>query len=167
MTRLANQILIDAPLEKVWAALADFGNVYKMSAGVIKSYSTSEKKTGLGAKRHCDLANFGAKVEEKIVKWEDKKSMTIDVYESTLPMVVNIIGDFKVIPKGDKTLFIGIFRYQMSNFFGNWMNALFMKRMNTKAWINFIAGLKHYVETGEEITKLTTLDTSKVELYMD
>jgi len=55
-----------------------------------------------------------------------------------------------------------VFKYHMNNFIGDIMNHLKMKKMNEKSWVLFLAGIKHYTETGESITKETKLDLSAV-----
>lgn len=80
-TTLPRSVLINAPKDKVWKALADFGNVMNLSTNVTKSYLTSEKKTGVGTMRHCDLSRMGAQLEERIVDWKERESMTIDIFE--------------------------------------------------------------------------------------
>jgi len=167
MTRISRQVLIKASPKKVWDALADFGNVYKLSAGVTKSYLTSDQKSGVGATRHCDLVNMNAQLEERITEWDEGKSMKVDVYKATLPLVTGMKAGFKLIPQGDDTLLVGGFQYKMKNVIGDLMNITFMKRMNKKAWTTFLAGVKHHVETGEEITKNTKVDTSTVKKVSD
>ena len=61
MTKIINEIWIDASRQKVWdQALKDFGDIYLWNPGVSKSHTTNSKPTGLGAERHCDLNLAGA-----------------------------------------------------------------------------------------------------------
>ena len=48
-TIIIRRVVIDAPKEKVWASLADFGNVQNLSPNVSKSFLTSDQISGLGA----------------------------------------------------------------------------------------------------------------------
>jgi len=64
MTRISREIEINASKEDVWKAIAKFGDICHASPGVIKSHVSSEQQGGVGATRHCDLAMFGATVEE-------------------------------------------------------------------------------------------------------
>ena len=87
-TVINRYVLVNAPKQKVWEALADFGNVQNLSPGVRKSYLTSEQLNGVGAERHCDFSAMGAEVEERIVAWNEGESMEIDIYESKkIPMI--------------------------------------------------------------------------------
>ena len=42
-TVISRKVIIDAPKQKVWDALADFGNVQNMSPNIAKSYLTTEQ----------------------------------------------------------------------------------------------------------------------------
>ena len=163
-TVIGRKVRINASKEKCWDALADFGNVSRMSPNVLKSYTTSELVTGLGAQRHCDFAAMGAEVEERIVEWKEGESMKIDIYETkNMPMITDIQAQFSVEGDGEGAIVTGIFEYGMSNVLGQLMNNLAMKKMNEKAWVTFLAGIKHHLETGEDVEKSTQLDLSPVE----
>ena len=49
MTKVSAEIVIDAPAERVWEVLADFGSVYKWAPGVTESHSTSSNNSGADA----------------------------------------------------------------------------------------------------------------------
>ena len=50
---------IAAPVEMVWAALADIGSIADWNPGVVASHTTSDQAEGLGATRYCDLGRAG------------------------------------------------------------------------------------------------------------
>jgi len=163
-TSLKKEILINAPKEKVWSVVSDYGNVYLTSPNVAKSFITSDKKSGVGATRHCDFVGGGnVAVEEVITNWKDGESLTIDITEfKNFPMIKSLEGDFSVKSQGSQTLLSGIVTYEMLNFFGKIMNVLMMKRTLNKNWANFLAGIKYNVETGKPVDENTELDTSPV-----
>jgi len=162
-TIIKRKVTINAPKEKVWEALADFGNVQTLSPNIVKSVLTSEQKNGIGATRHCDFASMGAQVEERIVGWIEGESIEIDIYGSkNLPMITAMRATFTVSEDRDSTLLTGTFQYGMTNALGGLLNSLAMKKMNAKTWVGFIAGIKHHVETGEHVEKNTQLDKSGV-----
>ena len=164
MHKITGSLVVNAPREQVWNVLADFGNVYKVSPGVKHSHSTSEAPNGEGATRHCDLSLMGATVEERITRYEAPSLMEIDIYEwKKLPFMKKLGADFTLDEQGDKTLLTGVFWYEMTrNPVGHVMNALMMKRMNKKTWVQFMAGIKHYAETGDAVEDSTTLDLAAV-----
>ena len=160
-TVITRKVAINAPKQKVWNALADFGNVQAMSPGITNSFLTSDQKNGVGAKRHCDLTAYGAELEERISEWNEGESLTIDIYESkNIPLVVDMSATFSLAENGNNTLLTASFQYGMSNSIGSVMNNLVMKKMNIKNWESFIGGIKLHVETGVHITKDTKIDIS-------
>lgn len=162
-TVITRKIAINAPKQKVWNALADFGNVQHMNPGITNSYITSSKKTGVGTERHCDLAAFGAELEERITEWNEGESMKIDIYQSkNVPLVASMKAMFLLTENGNGTILQGTFEYGISNSIGSVMNNLVMKKMNIKSWETFIAGIKLHVETGVNVKKDTVVDVSVV-----
>ena len=82
------------------AVLADFPNIAAWNSGVMKSFSTSESTSGVGAQRHCDLAPFGA-LEETVKEWEEERRLVVNIDSvKKLPMsrgvatfLLNAAGD--------------------------------------------------------------------------
>ena len=68
-TRIAHEVAIDAPKQNVWEVLSDFGNVYRTSPNIIKSYLTSDQKQGVGTTRHCDFTSMGAPILNSPETW--------------------------------------------------------------------------------------------------
>lgn len=167
-TKIQQEVTIDAPSQKVWEVLADFGNIADSSPGVVKSYLTSKRKTGVGTSRHCDLKKMGAQVEERIISWKDGASMKIDIYERKhLPMITDTIAEFSIKSEGKVTILRGTFEYGMSGILGTIMNALMMKRMNRKLWTTVLAGFKYHTETGEKVDSKTILPIGSVREFTE
>lgn len=163
-TIIMRKVAINAPKQKVWEALADFGNVKYLSPNIIKSYLTSDQESGVGATRHCEFASMGAQVEERIVAWDEGETLKIDIYRSkNMPMITGMEAEFQVSEEGDSTVVTGTFEYGMTNIIGNILNSVTMKKMNQKAWIQFLAGIKHHLETSENVNTDTNLDLSPVQ----
>ena len=105
MTKLTREVRINAPKEKVWNALADFGDIYKFSPTVPSSHSTSGAPGGLGATRHCDFSNGSSSVEERIVGWEEGRSIVIDIYAGKgMPPFATAQGTFSIRQAGNQTI---------------------------------------------------------------
>ena len=162
-TVIDRQIIIAAPKQKVWDTLADFGNVMNLSPNITKSYLTSEQKNGLGATRHCDFLAMGAEVDEKISQWDEGHSLTIDLFNpKNLPMMKGMQAHFEVSEEKGQTRLKGKFEYGISNPIGKFLNKIKMRSMNIKSWEQFMAGIKHNVESGEKVDKKTKLNLSSV-----
>ena len=78
---LNGEILIEASKERVWEALADFGNNYLWNPAVVHSHSTSEAPNGVGSTRHCDLTVPKASIEERVVDWVENEQMRIEIFD--------------------------------------------------------------------------------------
>ena len=152
---VTSSVNIDAPPDKVWSVLADLGSIYKWNPGVAKSHTTSDLTRGEGATRHCDLDEKNY-LEERAFDWREGESFKIDVFESTLPLESNIVS-FQIAPAGDTPGGDGTRVSVTADYklkfgpIGALMDVLFVKRQFQQAFDDMMAGLKHYVETGEEI----------------
>ena len=158
------QVVVDAPVDQVWSALADFGNVADYSPGIISSHSTSETPTGLGATRHCSLALFGASVEERIVGWTENEMLDIDIYESNrFPVVTNVGATFTLQPFEGGTSLEGVIHYDLKfGAIGSAMHSMSIRKQSDRGWRLFLAGIKKHVETGEVIEKDTRVPVEAV-----
>ncbi len=162
-TTFKRAIEINAPKEKVWKALADFGNICHAHPAVDTSHVTSKQKEGVGATRHCNLNMMGATSEERAIEWNEGKNVKIEAYElKNMPGIESITVDFAIEGKGDKTVLTSTMDYSMKNGFFDIMNSLMMKRMNSQLLDGIAAGHKKYIETGEIVKKNTKLELDKV-----
>lgn len=93
---------IDAPVEKVWEVLHDFGGIQRWSPGVTTSELTSHGPVAEGSTRHCDFAPFGG-VNERIDRHEPNKRLTVNLYETFKLPISEGIADFNISPDGDGT----------------------------------------------------------------
>ena len=155
MPRYQATIDIDAPAEKVWKVIGDFGNIYRWNPSVPKSHLTSGTELGEGATRHCDLTSPGASIEERITDWQEGSSYTVDIYrKKRVPFVKDLTATVSVAPNGTGSTAGFDFQYQTTaGPIGKVMDRLVIGSQNRKVAERFVAGLKHYVETGEEVGK--------------
>ena len=149
MNKAESQIVIDAPVQKVWEVLADFGEVYRWAPSVTKSYSTSENSNGQDASRHCDVAGFGG-IEETITEWNDGRDF---VYSFTgAGPISGGYSTWSVKAQGDKTVVYTDLRYGLRfGPIGSLMNALIIRRKTQRSLAKTLEGLKEHVKTGELI----------------
>lgn len=163
MTRLTREVTIDAPAASVWEVLADFGAVYRYNPNVERSHSTSEAKQGVGAARHCDLIPNGT-LEERIVDWTEGKSYLVDIYGgSKVPPFKQALAQLVVRPNGHGAIVTGTLEYSLRfGPVGLLLDRLLVAPRFSKAWARLFAGLKHYVETGEQVSDRTPLKLEAV-----
>ena len=93
---------IAAPVETVWAALDDFGDIQRWNPGVASSALTSDGPVTEGTTRHCDLTPFGG-VNERIDSFIPNERLTVDIYETFKLPISDSIADFNIAPSGDGT----------------------------------------------------------------
>ncbi len=153
MSTITREIWIDAPKSDVWAVLADFGNIYRFNPTVPRSYSTNDLSSGLGATRHCDLNIDGASVEERIIEWHDGQKMGVEIYDGQkTPPWRNAIAELSVAERDGGTVVRGKLSYDMKyGPIGALMDRFMIQPQFGKAFGGIFAGLKHYIETGEEV----------------
>ena len=155
MTTLTREVHINAPKEKVWELLADFGNIYLFNPGVPTSYLTSDQQHGVGTTRHCDVAGgpINASVEERIIAWNEGQSMQIEIYEGTgTPPFKKAVATISVKDDNGGTLVTGALEYSLKfGPIGYLMDKLMVASQFGKAWTGVLAGLKHYAETDQPV----------------
>ena len=89
---------IDAPVEKVWEVLNDFGGIQQWSPGVKHSELTSDGPVSDGSTRHCDFAPFGG-VNERIERHEHHERLTVHLYETFKLPISAATADFNIEAK--------------------------------------------------------------------
>ncbi len=151
MPNVTREIQVDAPAEKVWAVLANIGAVQDYSPGVVKSYYTSDIKEGVDASRHCDLLPTGT-VEEKIVGWRDGEQYSIEIYEGT-EVPYTGVAHFTLKRDGVGTTVTQIMDYKPTDDLPNALAGKSMEKLVGKILEGSLVGLKHFIETGEVVTR--------------
>lgn len=164
MTMVTRKIWVDAPKEKVWEVLADFGGVCNYNPAVSHSFSTSEANWGVGATRHCELTTAGTSIEERVIDWKEGESYTVEVFEGkATPPYKYFYGTIQVKEEAGGTTVSGILEYEIRyGFMGDMMNLFLLKAQFTRNWEKLFAGLKLYVETGEEVSDKTSVNVNQV-----
>ncbi len=160
MTQVRFKIPIDAPAEQVWAVLADFGAVSRYSPTVVHSYLTGDQRAGVGTARHCDLALPGATVDERIVDWRDGERYTLEIFDGDkLPPFRSAHASFDVRAAGpDRTVVAAELAYELKyGPAGTLMDRMMVEPKFRAAFGALVAGLKHHLETGEQVTVETDL----------
>lgn len=155
---------IEAPAARRWEVISDFGNISNAAPQVTASRLTSSQSSGVGATRHCDLSLFGSTVEERIVEWNEGRSLKIDIYESKrIPLVGKQSATFVVEADGDGSRVTATLDYEIKyGPFGGLMHAAMLRRKLDSSWLAFVAGIKHFAETGEPVEQSTQLPVAQV-----
>ena len=163
-TEISYEVYIDAPRSQVWDSLADFGGVSAITPNVSASHLTSEGEVGVGSTRHCDLPMMGATTEERVTMFEEDKALGVEIYDSTkVPVIKEPHVIFTVADDADGTLLTleSSFDVGMGPI-GAAMYGLVMSKRVERGWKLFLAGVKHYNETGEDVERDTVVPTAAV-----
>ena len=131
--------------------LANIGAVQDYSPGVVKSYYTSEIREGVDASRHCDLLPTGT-VEERVVDWHDGEQFSIEIYEGTEVPYLGV-SHFTLDRKGTGTIVTQVMDYKPTDDQPNTLVGGSMEGLVGKIVGGNLVGLKHFVETGEVVTR--------------
>jgi len=86
---------IDAPIEKVWEVLDDFGDIASWSPGIKTSALTSVGSVGEGTTRSCDFVGIGA-VNERIDTYIPNERMAVNLYETFKLPISGAVADFNL-----------------------------------------------------------------------
>ncbi|KJD31196.1 hypothetical protein PW52_16775 [Tamlana sedimentorum] len=148
VTIITSEVEINASREKVWKVLSLIGEIEKFHPLVKKSEAISHIKSGLGAKRHCELLPMG-QMEEEVVEWREGKSFVLEVVGGKmLPPYRFMKGRIDLVELDEKTKVTFLFSYQLKyGILGRMMNALVIRPQFKKAPPKYVNGLKEYVET--------------------
>jgi uncharacterized protein YndB with AHSA1/START domain len=153
MSQLTVTKTINAPIDTVWPALADFGGIHRFHPGVKNSYLLNDKEGGVGAQRVCEFYD-GNSITEEVSGWEDGCHMTVDITKGSLP-IRDAAGTIEVTANGEGTTRIDFtVRYEPKfGPLGKVMDVVMMRPNFRKLLGQVIDGLETHVQTGALIGK--------------
>ena len=85
MTTIQHEIQADCPPERVWELLSELEAVGRYNPGVRAAVIQGTQRTGVGAKRACELIPKG-RVVERVTHWEEQRALGLEVAESDWPI---------------------------------------------------------------------------------
>jgi carbon monoxide dehydrogenase subunit G len=145
MSSFSTSVTISAPLEAVWAALADIGSISVWNPGVKASHTTSEISTGLGATRHCDLGGRSY-LHEEVVHFDEGKALTMRIVGTNLPFKTADI-EFRLAERGNLTDVEVAPKYELKfGVLAALLDRLYVRRTYEKGMQALLRGLKRHVE---------------------
>ncbi len=146
MTTLNNEIEINAPIEKVFQALADMEGLEKLDPNVKKSTSLSDIKSGMSAKRKVDMIDGKNWFEEKVTAFKFNESLTYELTACSFP-VKSLKYTYTVEKSGNKTKVKQVMAYQIKfGLLGKLLDSLMIRKQYKKGIQGFFIGLKSYTE---------------------
>ncbi len=99
MATIEKTLELNAPLEQVWAVIADHSRMTEWAQmdGVI---ITSDETRGVGLTCQCDFGFFTA--DERVIEWQENQKIVHEIIAMGMPM----IEPWMLEPNGDGTRFI-------------------------------------------------------------
>ena len=85
MRLLEERVEINAPADRVWDVLADFGTVADWAPYMRRSNLIGKLETGIGMRRGMRHA-WGFRLEEVVTQWHEAKGFAFDVLKAPFPM---------------------------------------------------------------------------------
>ena len=145
MTKLHHEIQINAPVLKVWHILANLEEVAKYNPLVKHTDNVGEKRTCLGAERHCDFKDGGFS-NERVIKFEPERVIGIEIVKSSWHLVF-CRWYTKLEPKNGGTFVSQDLEYEVKfGVFGKLMDTFIMKRKFNQILGDIFMGMKKYAE---------------------
>ncbi|MGN6566916.1 MAG: SRPBCC family protein [Flavipsychrobacter sp.] len=146
MTILKNEIIINAPIEKIWAVLSDLPLLEKYDPTVLKSELVSAEMKGIGARRKVYMKDGKNWFEEKITKWQPNETLTIQLTNCTFP-INQLRHTYSFSSSGSNTIVRQVMEYDVKyGLLGKLMDLLIIKKQSDKGIKLFMSGLKNMVE---------------------
>lgn len=145
MTTFTEIIEIGAPIDQVWAILADVGSIASWNPGLIGSKATNDV-VGLGATRYCDIDGRQS-LDEEVVKFEPKRSITFRITRSTLPFRSADIA-FALTAYGQRTdVSVSPNYFLKYGIFGRLLDKAFVAKAYRRGICGLLTGLKELAES--------------------
>lgn len=144
---------VNAPLKAVWDSWDDYGNIFRFNPNLKGSFLINNSEaSGLGATRQCDLADGKNYIQERIVGYSPMQSMTIDIFDGTMPLK-QAEATFQFSPTTDQTTKVTMtMDFQPKYGLIGKMMVPMMKPQFRKMLDALLKGNAEYVESGSEVS---------------
>jgi ligand-binding SRPBCC domain-containing protein len=150
MTKLHNEIMIDAPLEKIWKILANPGELDRYDPTVLRSTVTSSNRDGVGASRKVDMKDGKHWFKEKMTVCKPQEALAYELTDCNFP-IDGLRHSYSFERLGNQTKVSQEMEYRVKwGFFGKLMDKLMLRGQTDRGIKKFFAGLKNYAETGSK-----------------
>jgi len=142
---------IEVPSPRVWAALSDFKGIHRFHPRIERADLLTAENCGLGAERVCHMYGGKDHVTERIVEWQEGRSLAVSILDTTMPLE-SAWARLAVEPDGAASRVTFEMRYQPRyGLIGRIMDTAFMGRMMRTLGEQLLAGLEHHLRTGETV----------------
>lgn len=152
MIELTINRTIDAPRQRVWDVLSDFGGVAKFNPMVQSSEITNGTVSGIGAERRCEFTGRNGHAVERIVNFDGPGRIVIELVRGTMPFNRSYATFNLVERRHDQTdVEMTIEMDPKGGFLGRIMARYMMVPMMRSKLADVLRGLDHYILTGSKL----------------
>jgi uncharacterized protein YndB with AHSA1/START domain len=146
MATIHNEIVINAPMEKIWEALATVDELDRYDPMVSKSTPLTASKTGIGAKRKVEMKDGKNWFEEKVTTLVPNEQLTYELTACSFPM--ESLSHSCTFERGHQAIRVKqVMVYKVKfGWLGKLMDKLMIKKQSDAGIKKFMAGLKSYAE---------------------
>ncbi len=146
MATLYNEIIIDAPIGKVWEALSNIEELEQYDPTVKRSRALSPAGSGIGAIRKVDMKDGKNWFEEKVTVWKQNESLTYELTACSFP-VQQLKHSYRFEQIGHQTKVKQVMEYKVKyGLIGKILDVLMIRKQSDTGIKKFFAGLKSYAE---------------------
>ena len=153
--KLRMSACIKASKEKVWETLSDVTNIDLWVEPISSSHYESDKTSGVGTVRVCNLKG-NITIKEEFIAWQEGESYTYQAYGA--PLIKSAKNRWSIESMNGKTLLISESEIEIrGGVFGKLLTPL-MYLMSKRMGTNSLAAIKYLIETGRPFEgKVATL----------
>ena len=146
MATLHNEIVINAPIEKIWKALSEVDTLDKYDPTVIKSTAISESRSGIGAKRKVNMRDGKNWFEEECTAYAPTEYLTYELTACSFP-IQQLRHSYTLENSGSEVRVKQIMQYKIKyGPIGELLDTLVLRKQSDSGIKKFLAGLKTYTE---------------------
>ncbi|HVZ35307.1 MAG TPA: SRPBCC family protein [Polyangiaceae bacterium] len=143
MTTIRHDLHAACAPEDVWALLADLEAVQRYNPGVRRAAVEGTRRSGVGARRCCELVPQG-RVVERVTHWEEGRALGLEVVESDWPIRF-MRWVTRVDAQGGGTRITQTLEYEVKfGLLGALLDGLLMKRKLVSALDGVLASLARH-----------------------
>lgn len=145
MTTIRHDVRAHCPPARVWALLADLEAVGRYNPTVRAATVVGDARSGVGARRACELVPDG-RVVERVTRWEEGRALGLEVAESDWP-IRYMRWVTRVEAEGDGARITQELEYELKfGPLGRALDALVMRRKLTATLDAVFASLVRHAE---------------------
>ena len=146
MSKLINDITINAPIEKIWSILTDLELLDKTDPTVKKATLISENKTGLNAKRKVIMLDGKNWFDEKITVFKPNEELVYQLTDCSFP-IKGLKHIYSFQKNGNSTRVQQVMEYTVKfGIIGVLMDKMMIGKQFNSGINKFLTGLKTYAE---------------------